>query len=415
MSAQPNQGLILTVDDYYRLVIGLPAFFPDPEQLKNIEALKGNSFRHYLQQATKEKNNEFLKRLLWTPYPNYQKKIVNSYQSYLFANKVIYRSETEGAMPSFEMELFSRSAARHSFVGGCCYALTIEEPKIYTVLQCREVNPGVYHINAGKPDFTIVDENNKTITQGTVETTLEEGQFVKISYDEMSISLLADTAPMNVAIYNHLSVKNAHISRSILYWVTGPSVGDGKEPEPFHYIPTEDGESKVEIASPDVEQIRVIAEDIRGQVIEMGIICGLEEEFGAEVVAGDSAIAHEVRMLDTNAVLTGAAIHIASGVNKVSRYYHSKINKPVVEMTINPRLKVTAKAETLKIINFLLDKIQIDDVAKKLQALAVDIGIGQDISQSEGEEIAKIINAQGGLATTGSTGGMMQVDGGFSL
>ena len=401
-----SSGLILTSQDYYNLYAGLPAMFGSID-LASKSALTHNSFqRKYLVQANSETDAEFTKRLLWTPYPNLQKKIVNIYQSYLFFNKPIL---SEG-QSDIDLELLARSAAKHSFIGGRCFILTIDKPVVYNVIECVETAPGMFTLFGGTQAETKIDTNRNTIAQGGTIEDLEPGQFTICQYDEFPISLMADTAPINIEIYNLLSVKDCHMYRSLLYYIDGPSIGNDKTPGPYQYIERDGSEAGITISSPNVDSIKMIGDEIQRQTLLMGIMAGLEEEFGAEVVAGDSAIAHEVRILDTNAVITGAAVHISSCVNEAARYYYEKENKTPVEISLNPRLKVMAKESLLGIIDRLSSSIQIDEVHKALQVLALEVGIGQDISQDKLSELKALIENQGGLKAT-QIGGVMNFDG----
>jgi len=87
-----------------------------------------------------------------------------------------------------------------------------------------------------------------------------------------------------------------------------------------------------------------------------------------------------------------------------------KNNKTPIEISLNPRLKVMAKESLLGIIDRLSSSIQIDEVHKVLQSLALEVGIGQDISQDKLTELKALIDNQGGLSAT-NIGGALNFDG----
>ncbi len=391
-------GLHLSVQDYYDLYIG------SPKVIGTATSSDGRSSSRFIRQPLHETDEEHAQRALWTAYFNYQKKIINIYGSYLFANKPSIEAS------DLNLEHLARLAAKHAFIAGVSYILTIDHPIVYTALQVKHEEEGVFSVRKGHPDETFIDLNKGTITNNGQKKPLGIGQFVICVWDEIAISLIADTAPINISIYNLLSVQDTHIARSIVYWITGPSIGEEKEPLPYTYIPVEGAEAKVVISNPDVMPIQSIAEEIKSRVTEMGSIVGLSEEFGAEITAGESAVAREMRTQDTNAILTSAAFHISRCINESVTFWGSlKSGRKGGSITLNPRLKVADRAEIFALLSMAKRELQFDEIAKEVQKRMLEVTLGQDLTSERLAELKELIDNDGGLNTMSQD--LFQVDG----
>jgi len=409
-----NQGLLFSEVDYYRLYIGAPAV------IGTNSGSGGSSIARYLRQPALETTEEFEKRALWTPFFNYCRKGIDIYQSYMYKNKPKIENS------DIDLEVLARQASLHAFIGGESYILTTDKPRVYNRLNTHRVgfqdeteallglynfanitfsaSEEIYIIHKGSPTEVIVNVTKGTISQGGQEQTLQDGQFVKCRWSDIDIplSLIADVAPINVEIYNFTSILDTHTVRSLLYWIAGPSLGQEKTPLPYEYIPVDGPDKGVQITTPSMEAVKELAEQIKMRKMEIGVMLGLAEEFGADTVAAESGFHAEVKLLDTNAVISSAAFNVSRCVNMAADYHTIANGQEGGQITLDPYLKAGASQETLNKIFQVLPWLQHDEFLKVAQKVMAETAF--DVGEDKLSELRDIIDRDGGFNMTDAPG-----------
>jgi hypothetical protein len=350
----------------------------------------------FFRRLFEEDYNEYKERHKWASYPNYQKKIINTLISYVFYGQVgITKSEP------LALEPLARELAKHAAIGGEAYAFEAEGT--IDVYDRRQViyDNGIYVIGSGDRQVKI-DTINRTITGRSVNSTepvteeLEDGRFVICRFNDDGESVIQDTAMMNILMYNYRSILDSHFNRSLWYMLYGPGLRQGKsKPAPRSYIPVSKDEvppGVVTIDSPMVERIRQEIKDLKH---DMAVSVGLEQEFADEIKV-ESGAALEMRMLDTNAVISGAAYRIQSAVNTISAYHARKYKHEPQIITLNPLLKMTSQSDNQQKYKFLIEFCGTEKVAKAVQIAALKAGLSEEMSDQEMDSLVKDIQANGG-------------------
>lgn len=373
--------MILTVNDLYDLYEG------GDRVLTNT---------NFLRQGFEEQPAEYQERLRWASYVNYQKKIVNTYLSYIFYGKV----DVEPSEP-LPLEGIARKLVKHALIGGESYALETEG--VINVFDKRQVtgNNGVYVISGGKVSTTI-DTAKKTITglkKGSSELiteSLKDGRFVICRWNDDGTSLIADTAMLNLQIYNFQSILDAHHNRGLYYLLYGPNLGPGKtKPKARSYIPVNKDEitpGVLLIDSPAADKVRA---EIDRRKMDMAITVGLEQEF-SDSIKVESGVSRAIKMLDTNAIVSSAAFYVQIAVNQISAYHGKEYKHNAQVLKLNPLLKVTTKDEEYAKYKFLLEYCGTDEVAKAVQVAALKTCAVGDIDPKEMDLLVKDIKKNGG-------------------
>jgi hypothetical protein len=141
-----------------------------------------------------------------------------------------------------------------------------------------------------------------------------------------------------------------------------------------------------------VERIRQEIKDLKH---DMAVSVGLEQEFADEIKV-ESGAALEMRMLDTNAVISGAAYRIQTAVNTISAYHAKKYKHEVQIITLNPLLKMTSQSDNQQKYKFLMEFCGTEQVAKAVQIAALKAGLSDEMSDQEMDSLVKDIQANGG-------------------
>lgn len=374
--------MILTVSDLYDLYEGGERVLSNPR---------------FLRRGFEESEAEYSERLTWASYVNYQKKIVNTYLSYIFYGEVTVEPSTP-----LPLEDIARKLAKHALIGGEAYALETEgEVHVYDRRQVT-CNNGVYVI-AGQGVSTKIDTINKTITglkrgskTETITEPLKDGRFVICRWNDDGTSLIADTAMLNLQIYNFQSILDAHYNRSLYYLLYGPNLGPGKKtPSPRSYIPV----SKDEVApgvllidSPSTDKVRA---EIDRRKMDMAIAVGLEQEF-SDATKVESGVARAIKMLDTNAIVASAAYFIQQAVTQISEYYAKEYKQDIQTIKFTPLMNVVTQDEEYAKYKFLLEYCGTDEVAKEVQAIALRACAGSQIDPKKMDLLVDDIQKNGG-------------------
>lgn len=374
--------MILTVNDLYDL-------FEGGERVLNNTK--------FMRRGFEESEEEYNERMNWASYVNYQKKIINTYLSYIFYGEVT----VEPAGP-LELEKIARKLAKHALIGGEAYALEAEnQVHVYDRRQVTN-NNGVYVIGSHGIS-TKIDTINKTITglkRGSttevVTEKLKDGRFVVCKWNDDGTSLIADTAMLNLQIFNFQSILDAHYNRSLYYLLYGPNLGPGKKNvSPRSYIPVNKDEvtpGVLTIDSPATDKVRA---EIDRRKMDMAITVGLEQEF-SDVTKVESGVARAIKMLDTNAIVSSAAYHVQQAVNQISEHYSKEYKSKPQTIKFSPMLNVVSQDEEYAKYKFLLEYCGTDEVAKEIQAVALRACAGSSIDPKKMDLLVKDIQTNGG-------------------
>jgi hypothetical protein len=351
----------------------------------------------FMRRGFEESDTEFNERLTWASYVNYQKKIINTYLSYIFYGEVTVEPSTP-----LPLEDIARKLAKHALIGGEAYALETEgNVHVYDKRQVT-CNNGVYVIGS-KGISTKIDTINKTITglkRGStteiITEKLKDGRFVICRWNDDGTSLIADTAMLNLQIFNFQSILDAHYNRSLYYLLYGPNLGPGKKnPSPRSYIPVNKDEvapGVLLIDSPATDKVR---SEIDRRKMDMAITVGLEQEF-SDVTKVESGVARAIKMLDTNAIVSSAAYFVQHAVNQVAEYHAKEYKHDVQTIKFSPLLNVVSQDEEYAKYKFLLEFCGTDEVAKEVQAIALRACSGSKIDPKRMDLLVKDIQKNGG-------------------
>ena len=375
--------MILEVEDYYRLYTG------------------GNEVLHdktYLHKAHKEPDEVFLKRLNRAHYENFQAKIVNTYVGYLFFNK----AQVEGTSDEVDPEAVAREAAFHAFIGGEAYILALDSGlKVYDARQVQpEKGSGVVNI-VGSNGKIRIDKDAGTIKgeftdkSKNFEGAYTEGQLQRVRWNETGASLLRDSAPMNIKLFNLESIIDSLSQMSSVYYIYGPPIGEEDDVEPFSYIEVSANEQTPGILQPQTEIIDGLEKRKEGLIARMGRMVGLQSEFNEEIVV-QSGIAKAYQILDTNAIIQSAAYNIASAVNDALAVYAALTRTTAVTIKLEPLLNPEGKNEQVERYIRAAKFVQTDKFVKKMQKEVAKVLLAEE-TPKELQEILEDIETNGGL------------------
>lgn len=380
--------MILTIDDLYNLYYGG-------------QYVVGNA--RYLRKTFSEDDEEYKKRLLWSTYVNYQRKIVNTYLSYIFYGKII----VEPAQP-LDLESIARKLALHSLIGGVAYLFEADQKiEVFDARQvsCRE--NGIYAIR-GKFGDTVIDTVNMTVTGkdstgNTVTDELAPGRFVVCKWNEDGSSLIEDTALMNLKLYNMASQLDMHYDRSLFYFLYGPSLGQDNRLVPGQYVSVAQGEQQpgiVQVDSAAAERMRKEMELVK---MEMAVTVALEEEFSDEVKV-ESGVALAVKKLDINAIINSVAFSLTKAINEAAEHYARQYKEPLQSLKLDPLLKITTPEEEYGKYKFLLEYAGTDEVVKQVQKNIVMHCLAGEVKPEVLDSLLQSIDRDGGAKLFQSQG-----------
>lgn len=370
--------------------------------------VKGGQFvlghTRYLRQLFNEDDDAYQKRLKWATYPNYQKKIVNTYVGYVFHGKIVVEPEAP-----LEMERTARKLAYHILVGGVAYLFTTQERiKVFTALEVTESEDGKrFSITTTKGKWTI-DTEAGTVTgpnkdgQEVIEK-LQKGQFIRCAWNEDGQSLIEDTAQMNVELYNQKSQLQVHYDRGLFYFMYGPPLGKDNKLVSGDYIGMTGGEVPPGVVQVSAEAARQLRDEMQVIKMEMAITVALEQEF-ADQIKAESGVAIATRKLDTNAIVASIAFAVTTAMNEAAEFYASAYGKPKQTIKLDPFIKILEPADEQMKYKTLMEFAGTDMVAKQIQKSMIKRGLSAEVAAEIMDDLIKDIDANGGRKLFESTG-----------
>lgn len=370
----------------------------DTEDFYNLYggADKVHDTTRYLRKMFNEDDDAYTKRLSWATYPNYQKKIVSTYVGYVFHGKVV----VEPAEP-LDLERIARKACTHSLVGGRSYLFEADKKiRVFSALQVAPSKDDTVFTIQGKSGKWVIDKKAATITgpdaQGNeVVEELAEDRFVICQWDEDGQSLIADTARMNLQLYNMKSQLDMHYDRSLFYFLFGPSLGKDKKLTPGQYIPVNGGETLPGIVQVDSAAARSMRDEMQIVKREMAITVALEQEFADEVKV-ESGTALAVKKLDTNAIINSVAYAVQTSVNKIAAHYAAQYKTTPQSIKLDPFLKTREPRDEQDKYQRLLSIAGTDAVTKQVQKNAVMHALAAEVKPDVLDLLLKDIDVNGG-------------------
>lgn len=379
--------MILSVDDLYNLYYGGSAVADN---------------RKYLRRAYNEDDAEYDKRLKWSSYVNYPKKIINTYLSYIFYEKVI----VDPPEP-LDLEDIAKRLCLHSLI--CGEAYLFEAGEQIHVLSKRDVScekGNRYTIKAANGKF-VIDLEALMITgpdAAGVEVTesLVPGRFVICRWNEDGVSLIEDAAMMALELYNMGSQLKMHFDRSLFYLLYGPPLGEQK-PIPGQYVPVNSGEIQPGIVQVDSSHAERMRKEMQIIKHEMAISVSLEQEFADEIKI-ESGAALTVRKMDINAIISSIAFYLTKAINECAAHYSRQYKTPLQTIMLEPLLKIQTPQEEYAKYKFLLEFAGTDLVCKQVQKQVVQHGLGTEIDKQDMDLLLESIEKEGGAKLFQSQG-----------
>lgn len=352
----------------------------------------------YMRRIRNELPEEYTNRQRYSTYPNFQAKIIDTFISYQFFHaSTITDSE-------LELEQIAKDASRHAMVGGLSYILALPVGlKAYSRLHVqRRVVDGLlvgYDIagNDGKIDVNVTERIVTIEKKGAEVQTLPyvDDMVVELRCNEKGESLLRDTAPLNILIYNLQSVLDSLAQMMLLVYPYGPPIGEEKKPEQGTYITVNQGEVVPGFAQPRMDQVKILRDEINTRIMQMGRIVGLESEFSEETTV-QSGIARAYQMIDTTAVINQIARETSNSVNRAASAWSLMTGRSGGTISINPIVHPEFKADTLREVRALLDLVKTDKVVKWAQRKAF-LSVAANEMEKIKMDIADDIDRNGGL------------------
>lgn len=353
-------------------------------------------------------------------YPNFQYKIVAIYTDY-----VLFGKPKLEETPAYDVRTLTKEILTHMLVGGWCVTLVLDEgPKVYEAFRVNKLDDGTIEIRGDKFDGNTCLEKIVIVPAG-VETDLadpakseswraitvtedgeqaqdiEEDQLVWCRWNQRGLSLIRDTAPMNVQIYNFYSVLDTLVLHAGVFNTTGPNMGDIKKVAPFTHIPYNQGEAPFQFVSPETQQMVNVREEIRKRILEMASVVGLIREFSEQITGGGDVSGRSMafQMLDTNATVLQMAKSTESCVNKVGEVNNAVNGGGAGRIELDPLLN--PEGDDLKLRRLKdLESIKIDEVVKAAQKQRISITLSE-LPEGERQKLLGLVDTVGGLAAVG--------------
>lgn len=346
-----------------------------------------------------EAGGVFEQRRLRASYPNFQKKIVNIYTDYVLYGKPQIKPAR------FDILELTRDIITHSLIGGSCYVLILEAgPKVYEGFRVeKNKETGNIEIAGNNDEKIIITPDNKaTIIKPDVESVEEPftpEQLIECFWDTAKMSLIADTANINIAIYNFWSVLDTLVLFSAILNSTGPPVGNRKRVAPFEHIAANQGEPPLTFVSPDTTTITTVRGEIKARIMEMAAIIGLTREFSEELHIEPSGLSMAFQMLDTNATILQIAKSATKCSNQAAKVDVQVNTGPEGSIILDPLLTPQADEQKLQKYKSIED-IRIDGIIKESQRQRINI-VFADLSDEKRNELIKLVDNEGGLDSIG--------------
>ncbi len=358
---------------------------------------------NYLRRMFLESDEEFNTRLKWASYVNYPKKIVNTYKSYIFYEKVIV------APPEpLDLEHIANRLCLHALIGGEAYLFEAQgQIQVFSRREVSNETAGIYTIETSTGKW-IIDTRNNTVTGPNasgvhVTEPLAQGRFVVCRWNDDGVSLIEDICMMTLELYNMASQLKKHYDRSLFYLLYGPPLGDNVKPHTGQYIPVNANETPpgiVQIDSTAADRMRKEMQTIKN---EIAVSVSLEQEFADEIKI-ESGAALTVRKMDINAIITSVAFYITKAVNEAAAHYSRQYKTPLQTIQLEPLLKVQTPQEEFDKYKFMLEYAGTDAVCKQVQRQIVQQGLGTEIAKTDMDALLKSIDDEGGAKLFQSQG-----------
>lgn len=355
--------------------------------------------KRYLRKVVNELPEEYNNRQRFATYPNFQSKIIDIIQGYVHFHKATIEDS------DLDLEDLSRKTVKHSSIAGIAYILTLPiGPKVYP---CTNVKPTIsdgvcigYEFN-GRDGQISVDLESKKVTQqikGKEEQILQyyPDMVVEVRWNEKGESLIRDTAPLNILIYNLQSILDSLASMMQLVYPYGPPIGEDKRPQQGTYIPVNQGEQVPGFAQPNMSQIEILRKEIDIRIMQMGRMVGLESEFSEETTV-QSGIAKAYQMIDTTAVVAQIAREASNSINRAALCWSNMTGKKGGSISLNPIMHPDIKNEAIREIQSLLAIVKTEEIIKWAQQKAF-LSIASNENQAEKQRLIEDIKKNGGAA-----------------
>ena len=359
-------------------------------------------------------------------YPNFQWKIVTIYKDYVLFGK----PKIEDA-PNFDVRQLAHDVIENMLIAGWCVILVLQSgPKVYEAFRVKKEDDGRIIIRGeqtgqlnitGKPKstdefdfFEIVPPgvqtergDGTTSDQGRIfrvmngeEETVEpfaREQFIKCAWNAAAVSLIRDTAQINIQVYNFYVVLDTLVLSAAVFNSFGPDISEGiKKIPPYTHIPLNSGETPFGFAGPPTEQMREVRGEITHRVMDMGSIVGLTREFSEQLRIDPSGLSLAFQMLDTNATVLQIAKGAMTCVNKAGEVNKQLNGGDLGHIGLDPLL--TPDPDDTKLARLKnLESIQIDEVIKAAQTERVAITLSE-LPEGDRQKLFEIIKTKGGMA-----------------
>jgi len=291
----------------------------------------------YLRKSLKEPDVVYKSRLNWSSYQNWARRVVDTIIGYLIYNE----PRIENGRQDLNEKSLAIEVAIKSLVGGWCIGLVL--PTGIGIYDLR------YVIDNRDSDNTIIlkgSDAELTMDFKQMEITSSNGmkepfklhQFVEIYWNTDRKSILADIAMIILEIYNLNSGLNSLLNLAQTWFLTGPNLPSGSEPEAYSYVPVVDG-VKLDIVQPNIEdKARVIREEINQRVVQIGRLTGLEAEL-TDTIKFESGVSKAFSMIDTTALMQIISTNVSIGVNRLLASWAELLGGPVSTIQLDPLYK----------------------------------------------------------------------------
>ena len=354
-----------------------------------------------------ENGDEYNRRRKRSAYPNFQFKIVNIYKDYVMFNK----GESSDS-PRINIRQLAAQMIVDTLVGGWAWVVVTKSfpPAIYEGFRLNVKDDGTIIINSGEVvngqlrkggDFILITEDFSQIEihQKDNETPIvepfNEQQLIKCKWSPDEMSLIRDTASINVQLYNIWSILNELALHAGSFVTAGADIGSDKA-SPFMHINLGPGET-FDFYSPDVSPMPLLREEIKNRVMEMSAIVGLTREFNEELKIQPSGLSLAFQMLDTNATVAQIAKNMNACCNQVAAVDQAVNGGAKAEIRLEPILNPLADTEKLTFLRDLEQTLKLDEIQKEVQKAKVRMALG-NLPDGRLEELMQLIETQGGVA-----------------
>jgi hypothetical protein len=302
----------------------------------------------YITPLVNENSREFDFRKRNAKYDNWTGKAVNIYSAYgMEGAEVSYGNDIQHKI--IDIRTFAKNEIVHKMVGGYCYVITQPKigPKIYTCLQVAKerfeggdkyvVTDGMLGLSlpgaATRFCIELYDGSEIGIIYepGPADEKLNQQPFLrrqilKSMLNDQGMSILAPVFDRLVGVYNMKSHTDLAWRKAAGVVITAPTNEAVKSGSQYQAMLEGQKIESTHLADP--AKIKLIEDQIKEQIKDIGSILGLQSEFSEILGVNQSGVSKIIDMLDEKAIVAEIVASSNDVINEAFAVWHEIDNMP---------------------------------------------------------------------------------------